>query len=63
MARYAFGGVAAPLVGIAGAATMVPLGIVTTVSAALAAAAFAALLTRRTPRRPSELPAEHALAH
>jgi MFS transporter, DHA1 family, multidrug resistance protein len=40
--------VAAPLVGIAGAGTMVPLGVVTTGSVALAVAAFALLRTRRT---------------
>lgn len=66
MARFAFGGVSAPLVGIAGAATMVPLGIVTTVSATLAAGAFAVLLTGRTAQRPSAPPAapasENALA-
>jgi MFS transporter, DHA1 family, multidrug resistance protein len=61
MARFAFGGMSAPLVGIAGAATMVPLGIVTTVSAALAAAAFAILLARRTAaQRPSAPPAARA---
>jgi MFS transporter, DHA1 family, multidrug resistance protein len=48
MARFAVGGVAAPLVGIAGAGTMVPLGVVTTGSVALAVAAFALLRTRRT---------------
>ena len=48
MARFAFGGVSAPLVGIAGAATILPLGIVTVVSVALAAAAYAALRIRRT---------------
>ena len=36
LARYAFGGVAAPLVGLGGAGTAVPLGLVTTVSAASA---------------------------
>jgi DHA1 family bicyclomycin/chloramphenicol resistance-like MFS transporter len=48
MARFAFGGVSAPLVGIAGAATILPLGIVTAVSVALAAAAYAALRIHRT---------------
>jgi len=43
MARFAFGGVSAPLVGVAGAATMLPLGVVTSVSVALAVAAPAAL--------------------
>jgi DHA1 family bicyclomycin/chloramphenicol resistance-like MFS transporter len=63
MARFAFGGVSAPFVGVAGAATMVPLGIVTTVSVTLAVAAFVMLLTRRTAQRPSAAPAaEPALA-
>jgi DHA1 family bicyclomycin/chloramphenicol resistance-like MFS transporter len=63
MARFAFGGVSAPLVGIAGAATMVPLGIVTTVSVTPAVTAFAALLTRRTAQPSFAAPAsEHALA-
>lgn len=50
MARFAFGGVSAPLVGVAGAATMLPLGIVTVVSVALAAAVSATVLSRRTAR-------------
>jgi DHA1 family bicyclomycin/chloramphenicol resistance-like MFS transporter len=63
MARFAFGGLAAPFVGIAGAATMVPLGIVTTVSVTLVVAAFAALVSRRTIRQPAAAAAgEHALA-
>jgi len=63
MARFAFGGVSAPLVGIAGAATMVPLGIVTTVSVTLAVAAFTASLTRRSAQPSLAAPAfEHALA-
>ncbi|MFD1212536.1 multidrug effflux MFS transporter [Arthrobacter sp. GCM10027362] len=45
-ARFAFGGVSAPFVGIAGAAAMLPLGIVTVASAVLAATAHAALLLR-----------------
>lgn len=36
MARYAFGGVAAPLVGLGGAATVLPLGLVTVVALVLA---------------------------
>jgi DHA1 family bicyclomycin/chloramphenicol resistance-like MFS transporter len=51
MARFAFGGLAAPLVGIAGASTMLPLGIVTVAGVALAAASVT-LLTR--PRRAVE---------
>ncbi|MCG2622930.1 multidrug effflux MFS transporter [Arthrobacter sp. I2-34] len=49
MARFAFGGIAAPFVGLAGAATMLPLGVVTAVSAALAVAAHAVFLIRRLP--------------
>jgi DHA1 family bicyclomycin/chloramphenicol resistance-like MFS transporter len=46
MARFAFGGLAAPLVGIAGAAMLVPLGIVTVASVALAAGAHVVLIRR-----------------
>ena len=55
MARFAFGAIAAPLVGIAGAATILPLGLVTTISIALAAIAYATLIARpsRTPQPPS----------
>ncbi|WP_210506347.1 multidrug effflux MFS transporter [Naasia sp. SYSU D00057] len=61
MARFAFGGAAAPLVGVAGAATMLPFGIVTTVSTVLA---FAALgLLRRHGRSRSPLVASPARAH
>ncbi|OMI35717.1 multidrug effflux MFS transporter [Streptomyces sparsogenes] len=41
MARFAFGGLAAPLVGLGGAGTAVPLGLVTLVCAALAVIAYA----------------------
>jgi len=41
-----FGGISAPLVGIAGAGTVLPLGAVTTVCVILAAAAFAGLAAR-----------------
>ncbi|WP_457101163.1 multidrug effflux MFS transporter [Microbacterium sp. P5_E9] len=44
--RFGFGAVAAPLVGVAGALSILPLGVVTTVSVSLAAAAFI-LLARR----------------
>jgi len=50
MARFAFGAIAAPLVGLAGAAVALPLGIVTVASIALAALAYAFFLTRRAPR-------------
>jgi DHA1 family bicyclomycin/chloramphenicol resistance-like MFS transporter len=46
MTRFAIGGVAAPLVGLAGASTMVPLGMVTTGSVVLAVAAFVLLRPR-----------------
>ncbi|MFE5672944.1 multidrug effflux MFS transporter [Agromyces sp. NPDC056523] len=49
MARFAFGGFAAPLVGLAGAGTMLPLGIVTVAGIALAAASVALLAARRAP--------------
>ena len=44
--RFGFGAVAAPLVGVAGALSALPLGVVTTVSVSLAASAFI-LLARR----------------
>jgi MFS transporter, DHA1 family, multidrug resistance protein len=56
MARFAFGAVAAPLVGIAGAAMLLPLGIVTVVSAALAAAAYAMFIVRRATAAPEPVP-------
>jgi DHA1 family bicyclomycin/chloramphenicol resistance-like MFS transporter len=46
MARFAFGGLAAPLVGVAGAAMLLPLGIVTVASVALAAGAHVVLIRR-----------------
>ena len=46
--RFAAGGLAAPLVGIAGSTTMVPLGIVTAASTALAACAYAWCVRRPT---------------
>ena len=51
MARFALGGFVAPLVGIAGAATMLPLGIVTGAAVALAAASVALLGPRSRPTR------------
>ena len=45
-ARYAFGGIVAPLVGVAGALNILPLGIVTTGSVALAAIAGLVFLAR-----------------
>jgi len=48
-ARFAFGGVAAPLVGLAGALSILPLGLVTTVAVVTAAVTAIALL--RPPAR------------
>jgi MFS transporter, DHA1 family, multidrug resistance protein len=46
LARFAFGGLAAPLVGLSGADNAVPLGLVTVVSAALAVTAYATTIRR-----------------
>ena len=48
--RFGFGGVAAPLVGIAGATSILPLGVVTVASLVLAALAFVFLV------RPARVP-------
>ena len=48
MVRFGLGGVAAPLVGVAGAASILPLGVVTVVAVGLSAVAFLALA--RGPR-------------
>lgn len=52
MVRFGFGGVAAPLVGVAGALSILPLGVVTTVAALLAGAAYVFAHTR-TPAAPA----------
>jgi DHA1 family bicyclomycin/chloramphenicol resistance-like MFS transporter len=61
MSRFAIGGVVAPLVGVAGAATLLPLGIVTASVVALAAASVALLAPRDRdavePVRPDPAPA------
>lgn len=49
--RFGFGGIAAPLVGIAGSLSILPLGLVTTISVALAALACLLFIDRR--RTPS----------
>jgi DHA1 family bicyclomycin/chloramphenicol resistance-like MFS transporter len=54
MSRFAVGGIFAPLVGIAGASTMLPLGMVTTGSVALAVVAFAVLRPRHARPTPAE---------
>lgn len=46
MARFAFGGITAPLVGVAGAGTAVPLGLVATAGAVLSIGGYQ-LLRRR----------------
>ncbi|MDQ7876475.1 multidrug effflux MFS transporter [Microbacterium sp. QXD-8] len=46
MVRFGFGGIAAPLVGVAGALSILPLGVVTIVSVLLAAAAALLILRR-----------------
>jgi DHA1 family bicyclomycin/chloramphenicol resistance-like MFS transporter len=48
LARFSFGGVAAPLVGIAGAANALPFGLVTAVSIAAAAACLGLIRARTT---------------
>ncbi|GAA2201019.1 multidrug effflux MFS transporter [Sinomonas flava] len=54
-ARFAFGGIAAPFVGVAGALSILPLGLVAAVVIALAALAAAAFLFRR-PDTPAASP-------
>ncbi|KRA24756.1 Bcr/CflA subfamily drug resistance transporter [Microbacterium sp. Root61] len=58
--RFAFGAVAAPLVGIAGAAAILPLGIVTVTSIVLAGLAYVVLIARTARRapEPAESPTE-----
>ena len=53
MVRFGFGGIAAPLVGIAGALSILPLGVVTTVAVLLAGAAYLLLARRPTPAAPT----------
>lgn len=48
MVRFGFGGVAAPLVGVAGALSILPLGVVTTVAVTLAGTAYVLLARRPT---------------
>lgn len=63
MVRFGFGGLAAPLVGVAGARSILPLGVVT-VTAVLLAAVAATLGTARRehgPHRPGTSPADLAL--
>lgn len=48
MVRFGFGGIAAPFVGVAGALSILPLGVTTVVTVLLAAAACLLLMRRRT---------------
>ena len=57
MVRFGFGGVAAPFVGVAGALSILPLGIVTVVCVVLSAAAGLLLAPRRPDRARSTTPA------
>ena len=69
MSRFALGGAVAPLVGVAGAATMLPLGIVAVAAIALAAASVAVFDMRRdaagqpTPPEPDPAAAPAPAAH
>lgn len=53
MVRFGFGGIAAPLVGVAGALSILPLGVVTTVAVLLAGAAYLFLVRRHSGRAPA----------
>ncbi|WP_068166660.1 multidrug effflux MFS transporter [Rhodococcus phenolicus] len=52
--RFGFGGVAAPLVGVAGATSILPLGLVTTGAVLFAAVTARALVNRPTTATPTE---------
>ncbi|GAA1918647.1 hypothetical protein GCM10009775_09010 [Microbacterium aoyamense] len=49
MVRFGFGGIAAPLVGVAGATNILPLGLVTVIAVILAGAAYFLLARTATP--------------
>ncbi|GAA2069599.1 multidrug effflux MFS transporter [Microbacterium hatanonis] len=53
MVRFGFGGIAAPLVGVAGALSILPLGVVTTVAVFLAGAAYLLLAHKHIPTAPA----------
>ena len=50
MVRFGFGGIAAPLVGVAGATSILPLGVVTVTAVILAAAAYLVLVRPSSAR-------------
>lgn len=60
MVRFGFGGMAAPLVGVAGAASILPLGIVTMSAVVLAGAAYLALGRRRPTAAAGSAPERRA---
>jgi DHA1 family bicyclomycin/chloramphenicol resistance-like MFS transporter len=60
MVRFGLGGIAAPLVGVAGAASILPLGLVTVVAVGLSAVAFLALARRPAAAPNGEQPAAAA---
>lgn len=53
MVRFGFGGIAAPLVGVAGATSILPLGVVTVASVVLAALAFVFLIRPARAAQPA----------
>jgi DHA1 family bicyclomycin/chloramphenicol resistance-like MFS transporter len=53
--RFGFGGIAAPFVGIAGSLTILPLGIVTTLSVMLAAVSCVLIIGRHRQRNRARL--------
>lgn len=59
MVRFGFGGIAAPFVGVAGALSILPLGVTTTLAVLLAAASCLLLVRRR--ERDASAPAETAV--
>jgi DHA1 family bicyclomycin/chloramphenicol resistance-like MFS transporter len=59
MVRFGFGGIAAPFVGVAGALSILPLGLVTVITVVLAAAATLLLVRRhRTPAASADVASE-----
>ena len=59
MVRFGFGAVTAPLVGVAGALSILPLGVVTTVAVLLAGAAYLVLARRPISGAPSTADPAH----
>ncbi len=59
MVRFGFGGVAAPLVGLAGATSILPLGLVTVATVVLAGAAYLGLRRPAAVTEPVAEPAYH----